>query len=390
MISLEEARHIIAQHTQSIPSTAVALRAVLGGVLRETATASEFFPEVDRAMMDGYAVGAEDAAERFRVIGEIAPGGESSLAVQAGECVRIFTGGAVPPGASQVLKQEDVSRDGEWMTPARRDAVRFIRPRGAEARPGDVVLAAGTVLGPAELAILAQIGHVRPSISRSPRVAHLATGGELADPAAPLAPGQIRDTNSSLIAALVAESGAELVAHARWGDDLARIVSFIRENPADLLLISGGASVGEHDFGARALRESGYTIHFDKINLRPGKPLTFATRGAEVAVVIPGNPVSHFVCFHVGIRLVIECLLGRAPRWEFLDLPLGGDTALRRDARETFWPARVVAREGRLIAEPLRWSSSGDTFALAGTNALIRLAADREPGAAMPVLLLNR
>ena len=341
-------------------------------------------------MMDGYAVGAEDAAERFRVIGEIAPGGESSLAVQAGECVRIFTGGAVPPGASQVLKQEDVSRDGEWMTPARRDAVRFIRPRGAEARPGDVVLAAGTVLGPAELAILAQIGHVRPSVSRSPRVAHLATGGELADPAAPLAPGQIRDTNSSLIAALVAESGAELVAHARCGDDLARIVSFIRENPADLLLISGGASVGEHDFGARALRESGYTIHFDKINLRPGKPLTFATRGAEVAVVIPGNPVSHFVCFHVGIRLVIECLLGRAPRWEFLDLPLGGDTALRRDARETFWPARVFAREGRLIAEPLRWSSSGDTFALAGTNALIRLAADREPGAAMPVLLLNR
>ena len=242
------------------------------------------------------------------------------------------------------------------------------------------------MLGAAELAILAQVGCVSPRISPAPTVAHLATGGELIDPAAPPASGKIRDTNSTLLRALVSGCGGRIAAHSRCGDDLARIVAFAKENPADLLLISGGASVGEHDFGARALRELGYDIHFDKINLRPGKPLTFATHGTRSAFVVPGNPVSHFVCFHVVVRLALECLQAREPRWDFLDLPLGDGAPLPADVRETFWPASVIARDGRLVAQPKKWSSSGDTFSLAGTNALIRIAAGAQPGAEVFVL----
>ena len=164
------------------------------------------------------------------------------------------------------------------------------------------------------------------------------------------------------------------------------------QQSADLLLISGGASVGDYDFGARVLRELGFEIHFECLNLRPGKPLIFATRGQKAAFVIPGNPVSHFVCFHVAIRLALERLRGQQAAWAFIDLELGGAETLRGHPRETFCPATVVVREGRLVALPKRWSSSGDTFSLAGTNALVRLAsscAAAEPGGRVKVLLLD-
>jgi molybdopterin molybdotransferase len=161
----------------------------------------------------------------------------------------------------------------------------------------------------------------------------------------------------------------------------------IAGEPCDLLLISGGASVGDYDFGAEALRRLGFTIHFDQVNLRPGKPLTFATRGAQAAFVIPGNPVSHFVCYHVAIRLAAELLCGIQPAWIFLDLELRGGEPLRPDPRETYWPATVAADAGRLVVTPRRWSTSGDTFSLAGTNALVRVNDSSTAGRAATLLL---
>jgi molybdopterin molybdotransferase len=285
--------------------------------------------------------------------------------------------------------EEDTRREGEWMVPLRRGPERFVRPRGSEARAGEQVLAAGQVLRAAELACLAQSGQVRPRVFPRPAVTHIATGDELLDPRQTPQGGQIRDTNSTLIRALVAQHGGVVTAQARLGDRLEEIVAFAEAQPAPLLLISGGASVGEYDFGAEALRRLGYTVHFDRVNLRPGKPLTFATREGQAAFVIPGNPVSHFACFQVAVRLALEVLGGRQPWWSFLHLPVAGGAALRGNARETFWPARVVVRAGALAVVPLAWSSSGDTFSLAGVNALIRIAADCTPGEIMPVLLLD-
>jgi molybdopterin molybdotransferase len=265
---------------------------------------------------------------------------------------------------------------------------RFIRLRGSEAKTGDVVLPAGTVLGPAEIAILAQVGAVRPRVVRRPVVRHLATGNELVSPDQSPGPGQIRDTNSSLLAALLKGQGVALTDSTRVADDPSSLTK-IADGNWDLLLVSGGASVGDYDFGAETLRRLGFTIHFDRINLRPGKPLTFATRGNQAAFVIPGNPVSHFVCYHVAIRLAVELLAGLPESWDLPSLPINGGEPVKPDPRDTFWPARVSVRDGRLVVAPVRWSTSGDTFSLAGTNALARVNANSPANGSIQTLLLH-
>lgn len=382
MISLTEARRIITESAQPLPARAIPLAAAQGRVLAEDVLADAFYPSGDRSTMDGYALRADASPGGFQVIAEIQAGDIPRQALQPGEAARLFTGALVPPGAGRVIPQELAQRSGDLVRIAEFPAPEFIRPQGSEASPGSVVLPAGTRLGPAEMAILAQIGRVHPRVFGAPSVRHIATGGEIVAPEESPPEGKIRDTNSTLLAALTGGLGAGPLASARCSDDL-EVLAGLCESDSDLLLISGGASVGDYDFGAEALRRGGFTIHFDKVNLRPGKPLTFATRGKQLAFVIPGNPVSHFVCFHVAIRLAIELLSGQPPAWDFLDLELSGGEALRPDPRETYWPARVRAEAGRLVVTPRRWSTSGDTFSLAGTNALVRVndapASDRVP-----------
>jgi len=391
MITLTEARRTIAEKFRPRAAETVPLAEALGRVLAAEIKADAAYPAADRSMMDGYAISAEDHSERFKVVGEIAAGSVPDFTLQRGECARIFTGAELPAGASQVIMQEETEREGEWMRPRQRPRQLFVRKRGVEAETGTVVLAPGTRLGPADLAILAQVGAVHVPVVPAARVSHIATGDELIPPTGqPVPRGKIRDTNSALLAGLLAQTASHLILQSRCGDDPARLAHWIAEShEADVLLISGGASVGDYDFGARVLTEAGFTIHFDKINLRPGKPLIFATRGAQAAFVIPGNPVSHFVCFHVAIRQALEVLQGLPPSAELnlVYAELGGTETLRGDLRETYWPAQLTV-QGCLVAVPRRWSSSGDTFSLAGTNALLQVKTDTAPGQMVPALLL--
>ncbi len=395
MISLAEARASIAAAVQPLASVETPLASAQGRVLRADVAAEEDMPAFDRSAMDGYAVGAEDRSKRFRVVSEIQPGAAPAVEIRAGECVRIFTGAQIPAGAAQVIMQENVTREGEWMTPTRRDAKTWIRHRGEDARRGDVLLRAGVRLGAGELALLAQLGVVQPRVSPAARVIHFATGNELTDPAAMPAAGQIRDSNSTLIAALLADCGARLTHQRRCGDSLDTLTAGIAAagEAWDALLISGGASVGDYDFGARALEALGFTIHFRQINLRPGKPLIFATRARQCAFVIPGNPVSHFVTFHTAIRHALECLESAPPSWVLARPELAEDLPAKPDARETFWPAHVAPRDGALRAHPLAWQSSGDLRGLVGANALLRIAPGTGPvraGELAECLLLAR
>jgi molybdopterin molybdotransferase len=391
VISIDEAREIVAGKVQLLHLIdAPGLSAAHGRVLREDVQACSFFPDADVSMMDGYAIQASDKQDRFRIVGEVRAGAVAEPGIGEGECVRIFTGARLPAGADSVIPQEDTNVQGDLMIPTQRSAKRWVRLRGSEGRPGQVVASAPMRLGGVELAALAQAGCTHPATTAILSVAHIATGDEIVDAMSEPEPGKIRDTNSLLLRGLVNELGAGFATR-RCGDVLEDLIAAIPE-AEKIVLISGGASVGAYDFGARALRDAGFAIHFDKVNLRPGKPLTFATRGDQIAFVIPGNPVSHFVCFQTVIRLALERLLGLAPRWSFLEIQHGGDRALSPDARETFWPARVVVREGQLVALPKQWSSSGDTFSLVGTNALIRLPREGEPispGANVRVLLLD-
>ena len=383
MLSLAEARELIRQHTKPLPATMCGLTEAHGRVLREEVRAAEDFPGFDRSSMDGYAIAQEDDSAEFRVIGEVQPGPLPALKIGRGECVRIFTGAAIPGGASQVIMQEDVRREGDRMIPVTRDDRLNIRFRGEDARAGELLLPAGARLDAGELSLLAQAGCMRVSASARPHVMHLTTGGELVPPEHEPAPGQIRDSNSALVAALLRETGAELAAQGRAPDDPETLKDIISRQPAgdwDMLLISGGASVGDYDFGARVLRDLGFTIVFSGLNLKPGKPLVFATRGAQLAFVIPGNPVSHFVTFQVAIRAALELLAGAELSWPLVEATLAAPLPAFRDARETYWPARIAQR-GELSVQPLKQQSSGDLSALVGVNALIQIKA---PCAAVP------
>ncbi|MDB6173198.1 MAG: Molybdenum cofactor synthesis domain protein [Chthoniobacteraceae bacterium] len=385
MVSLQEARSTICAQVSPLDSSPVPLTEARGRVLGSDIISPEDFPAFDRSAMDGYAISGSDTSQRFRVLAEVRPGDRADFELHPGECARIFTGGRLPGGASHVVMQEDAAREGEFMTPLRLDAaVSHVRRRGEDARRGDRLLRAGTRLQAPELALLAQAGFIAPPLITAPRVMHLATGEELVDPSLQPGPGQIRDSNSTLVGALLAEAGARLVHQTRCGDTLELLVNEVSAAPEhwDLLLISGGASVGDYDFGARALTELGFQIHFRSVNLRPGKPMIFATRGRQVAFVIPGNPVSHFVVFHTAIRLALECLENAEPEWSPVDLPIIDALSDQAGPRDTYWPARVDAKEGRLHVRPLAWRSSGDLCGLAGANALIERLAGSGPIAA--------
>ncbi|RYD47638.1 MAG: molybdopterin molybdenumtransferase MoeA [Verrucomicrobiaceae bacterium] len=372
MITLEEARERIVTHVEAAGVVELPLAEAKGHILAETVVSDGFYPSADRSTMDGYVIGGDEVPGKFRVIGEIAAGVVSEIRLGKGEAFRIFTGAMIPPGGGRVVMQEDVKREGDEISVGTFPENRFIRTKGSEASAGDVVLEKGMRLGGAELAVLAQVGMVKPKVFRKPVIRHLATGNELVAPDRVPGPGEIRDTNSILLTGLLDALDLDLTDSRRVADDPDSI-SEIAEGDWDLLLVSGGASVGDYDFGAEVLARLGFTIHFDKVNLRPGKPLTFATRGKQVAFIIPGNPISHFVCFHIAIRLAAERLSGSPGSWSFLPLEVRGGAPLRTDPRDSFWVAKVSSENGRLHVTPQHWATSGNTFSLAGTNALVRV-----------------
>jgi molybdopterin molybdotransferase len=412
MISLAEARALIQANIRPLAAQTVALAGAHGRVLREDVRAREDMPAFDRSAMDGYAVALDDDSKQFRVVGEIQPGVAPAFKIKRGEAARIFTGAQIPDGASQVIMQEHVRVEGNSITPTQRNRATNIRKLGEDARKGDLLLKAGTRLGAGELALLASLGVVEPKVSPPVRVAHFTTGNELVSPSETPGPGQIRDSNSALVAAFLKASGGELVRQERVADDfdllLKRAADILSAEPSDqtsessagwkptarfdLLLISGGASVGDYDFGKKLLSALGFQIHFEKINLRPGKPLVFATRGDQAAFILPGNPVSHFVTLHVAVRLALELFASAAVSWPLAKIRLAESVEYRPDPRETFWPARVTIENGGLVAHALRWQSSGDVTGMAGANALLQFTSTTQTltaGSDVNALLLD-
>jgi len=180
---------------------------------------------------------------------------------------------------------------------------------------------------------------------------------------------------------LVRQFGGEIVRQERVPDEFDLLLKKARavKNAFDLLLLSGGASVGEYDFGKKLLSVLGFKTHFTTVNLRPGKPLVFATRGKQAAFILPGNPVSHFVTLHVAVRLALEKFSGANVAWPRAKIQLAENFEAQPGGRETFWPARMEIDNGELVARPLRWQSSGDVTALAGAKALLHLDAGAQP-----------
>ncbi len=379
MLSVTEARSLIAQTVHVLPPLRVPLGGAHGRVLREAIATAQDIPGFDRSAMDGYAIDSADSATEFEVVCEIPAGTMPSRAIRRGECARLFTGSSIPSGANQVVMQENAKRDGNRVTFSARGNATNIRKQGEDAHEGTILLERGTRLGAVELSLCAQLGNGKPLVAVRPRILHIATGSELVDPSENPGSGKIRDSNSTLVAGMAREAGADLVRQMRIGDEPAQLLAAVSgmENDAwDILLLSGGASVGDHDFGARTLRELGFSIHFQQLNLRPGKPLIFGTRGRHLAFVIPGNPLSHIVCWHLVIIAAIEMLSCGAIEFSLAEAPLGGSIPLKGHARETWWPAHVAWEKGGVRFLPLKWQSSGDLTGMAMLDALIRIPSE--------------
>lgn len=377
-VSAEEAAARVRQLCPPLQTERVPLADAAGRTLRETIRATEDQPAFDRSAMDGYAVRLDESATRLRVVDDIRAGDWKPRSLQPGEAVRIATGGALPDADLGVVKQEDTTREGDTLTVLRRETERHIRFRGEDARAGQVLVEEGTVLRPGALALLASLGHTQPLVSRLPRVGHIATGSEIVPPDQTPSPGQIRDSNSTLVRAffrrwgVVPESGRVPEDEAAAREAIARHLRPGAE--ADLLLISGGASVGEQDFTRRLLEDLGFALLVQGTKARPGKPLLVGRRGRTLAFGLPGNPLAHFVCLNLYVRTALRALAGRpeVPRFQTGVLVAALDGG--GNPRETFWPAHRIHQDGGDMLTPLRWSSSGDLTALAMANALVRVA----------------
>jgi molybdopterin molybdotransferase len=380
MISVDEAQKIIAEKTSPLDSEQVRLEESLDRVLREAVAADTDQPPFDRSAMDGYAIRADDPSENFKIIAVIQAGDAPAFSLRPGECARIFTGAQIPQNTGAVIRQEDTIAKENSMRITARSKETHIRKRGEDVRAGSELLPPGHLLGPVHLSVMAGVGHTRVKVSRKPRVLHLSSGNEIVAPDRMPEPGQIRDSNSILVKSLVEKAGGEIVGQLHAGDRLDEIIRIARSfaQPYDILLFSGGASVGDFDYAATTLEQLGFTLHFRQVNVRPGKPLIFATNGRQIAFGLPGNPVSHFVTFHLFVRPALRAMLGLTQaEMELVGAHLGCDYDEPPNPRETYAPAQWFYADGiQNHVKPLAWQSSGHLASLISATGLLRIPAN--------------
>jgi len=374
----EARRRILAAATRVTGSEAVPLSQARGRTLASDLVALRTHPPFAASAMDGYAVRAGDLSIGYplRVIGEAAAGHPFSGTLGDGEAVRIFTGAVVPNGADTILIQENATRvDEHHLVPTQIEARgRFVRPAGLDFAEGDVLLPAGSVLDARRIGLAASMGHSSLPVRQRPRVAILSTGDELALPGAELRSGQIVSSNAFALAAQVAAAGAEAIDLGIVPDtaEATRCAIEHASDVANIILTSGGASVGDHDFVQSALTAAGFAMGFWKVAVRPGKPLMFGTRGAVLCIGLPGNTVSSLVCTLLFVVPLIGKLLGRPGHADPGREPalLGRDLPAN-DLREEYMRASLHRTEAGLVATPFATQDSSIQRLLVEAEALL-------------------
>ncbi|MGH2787310.1 MAG: molybdopterin molybdotransferase MoeA [Actinomycetota bacterium] len=319
MLTVEEARKRVLDAVHPLAVEDALISDALWSVLARDQHAPHPLPRFDNSAMDGFAVRGADAAGasetspvRLDVVGEVRAGDPGDARVEDGTAVRIMTGGALPPGADAIAPIEEVEESrNEVVVMAPTPAGRHVRPAGDDIAAGDLLVAAGTELGPGEIALLASMGLSPVPVRGSPKVAVLVTGDELVDPEAVPGPGQIRDSNSVALRALVAEAGARVAFFERVPDErLATLEAFKRAaDLADLVLSSGGVAVGKYDFVKDVIEELGH-IDLWRVAMQPGKPVVLGEVGSTTFLGLPGNPVSIHVGFEQFVRPAIRKMRG--------------------------------------------------------------------------------
>lgn len=373
MITVEVARSRVVAGLAATPAEMVALPQALGRVLAEDVAARLNHPAVDVSAMDGYALRAADLPATLDVIGESAAGRPFAGTVGAGQAVRIFTGAPVPAGADTVVMQEDTRRDGDRVViDITQAAGKFVRTAGLDFTTGQVLLKADTVVGPRQIALAAAMNVPWLSVRRRPRVAVLSTGDEIVMPGDPVGIGQLVSSNGPGLAALVAQAGGEPLQLGIATDSRESLSAMVAAAAGcDLLVTSGGASVGDYDLVQDVLAEHGMALDFWKIAMRPGKPLMFGTLKHVPVLGLPGNPVSAMVCAYLFLVPMLRKLLGLPPEVPTQAAVLGADVRANDERQEYLRGSLARRADGQLVATPFARQDSAVVSGLAMAECLI-------------------
>jgi molybdopterin molybdotransferase len=364
---------------EPLPRESAPLVEAEGRVLAAEVAALRTQPPADMSAMDGYAVRAADvstAPAALKLIGEVAAGRPFNGAVHAGEAARIFTGGVVPPGADTIVIQENTERDGDRITVKQPSAAgRHIRRSGLDFKQGQVLLPRGRRLTDRDVMLAAAMSHPALPVHRRPRVAVLATGDELRPPGSPLGPGEIVYSNGYALMALARNEGALVTDIGIVPDKVEATVEAIRKaraSEADVLVTTGGASVGDYDLVQRGLKAEGLELSFWRVALRPGRPMMNGRLGSMHVLGLPGNPVSAYVCAYLFLVPLLRRLAGRSDIVPAPESAVLGVSLPENDERADYMRATLApGPDGTPVATPVKIQDSSMMAALANADCLL-------------------
>ncbi|WP_373236093.1 molybdopterin molybdotransferase MoeA [Cohaesibacter celericrescens] len=378
LMKVEDALSQLLENAAQIGTENIPLHDALGRVLAQDLTANRDQPPFDSSAMDGYAVKAANLANipvRLQVVGEVPAGHRFPDRLSNREAVRIFTGAPVPEGADAILIQENTERDGAFLTALEGVTTgQYIRPAGLDFKKNDVLIVKGTLLEPAHLALAASMNHPEILVLRRPKVAILATGDELVLPGETPSDNQIIASNNFGVAALAKVVGADVLDLGIARDDKQAIASKIKQAQdakVDILVSSGGVSVGEHDLVQDVLKEMGMDLAFWRIAMRPGKPLMAGKLGDCQVLGLPGNPVSAMVCAILFMQPLIRKMLGDSIP-QRIERAILGDALAENDKRQSYLRATLsIDDSGKSVATPFAGQDSAMMAGLARASCLI-------------------
>jgi molybdopterin molybdotransferase len=375
LLTLEEAQERVLQRVRPLPAELVPIVDAAGRVVAEELRARVDLPPFASSAMDGFAVRSEDLPATLRVVGESAAGKPFEPRLEAASAVAISTGGVVPEGADAVVPIEHVVKSEDKVEVSQSvEAGAHIRPRGGDVASGDVVVPSGVTLTPARLAAAAASGVATVSCRRRPRVSVLPTGSELAVPGKPLQPGQIYETNGLMLGATLAAAGADVISEPSVADDEAALRHALERGlGGDVLVTSGGVSVGEHDLVRAVERELGVEEIFWRVSIKPGKPVSFGVRGDTLVFGLPGNPVSALVGCELFVKPALRALQGQAEPLPHLESGVLGVGLRRNEERDEFVRARVRVDDEGVVLEPVVGQESHMIVRSSSADALVHV-----------------
>ena len=401
LISVEEARRIVLAQAMTLGSERVRLEDGIGRVLAQDLVAEASLPPFDNSAMDGYAIHSSDTAGasreqpvKLRLVGEVAAGQTLERTVGRGEAVKIMTGAPLPPGADSVVALEDARLRGEQVEIfGEVPPGRHVRNVGEDIKTGEVALAAGTRIQLQHVGLLASLGYAEVPVFRVPSIAVLATGSELIEIGGQLAPGKIRNSNSLTLLTLLRGLGLRATDLGIVTDDHALIRQRLEEAAKhDVVLISGGVSVGAHDLVKTVLREMGMETLFWRVNMKPGKPLLFGRWRDSVVFRLPGNPISCVVCFLEFIAPYVRKVTGEDDPTDGLVRARLTRPLRKKEPKTLLLTAQLREEGGTLLVTPTTQQGSGMLKSLAQANAFIVVPAELlqlEEGSLVNVLPLG-